>query len=94
MVWALLQWHIKLCQLVTQIYRSLNILDGVFKCSTEDDYEELLKALADTAFTDEYLIPYSTQSKESTIYECKGYFEYVIHYDDEDEEEEEYEDEE
>ena len=74
-----------------------NILDGVFECSTEDDYEELLKALADTALTDEYLIPYATQSKEGTIYKCKGSYKYVIHYDDEEEEEyedEEYEDEE
>ena len=41
---------------------------------------------------EKYLAPYVTQSKEGSIYECKGDFEYVIHYDDEDEEE--YEDEE
>ncbi len=66
-----------------------NILDNVYWCDTEDDYEELLKKLADTALNEEYLIPYATQSKEGNIYECKGDFEYVIHWEDEEEEEEE-----
>ena len=65
-----------------------NILENVYECTTQDDYEELLKTLADTALNEEYLTPYVTQAKEGDIYECKGSFKYVIHrYDEEDEEE-------
>ena len=66
-----------------------NILADVYECTTEDDYEELLKTLADTALNEEYLIPYASQSKEGDIYKCNGSFKYVIHHDDEEEDEEE-----
>lgn len=66
-----------------------DILADVYECTTEDDYEELLKTLADTTLNEEYLAPYATQPKEGDIYKCKGSFEYVIHYDDEEEDEEE-----
>ena len=64
------------------------ILASIDECTTEDDYEELLKTLADTTLNEEYLTPYVTQAKEGDIYECKGSFKYVIHrYDEEGEEE-------
>ena len=64
------------------------ILNGVYACDGEDEYEELLKKLADTALVDEYLAPFKNEEKVGTIYECKGDFKYVVnHYDDEEDEE-------
>jgi hypothetical protein len=68
------------------------ILASIDECTTEDDYEELLKTLADTTLNEEYLTPYTTQSKEGDIYKCKGGFKQVIHRHDEEDEEDEEED--
>jgi hypothetical protein len=72
------------------LYRNTDlcdILDDIYACNSEDDYEELLKRLADTALVDEYLAPLSKEATVGTIYDCKGGFKYVIHYDDEEDEE-------
>lgn len=70
------------------------ILYEIKNCTTPDEYEELLKKLADTALNEEFLAPYVTQRKEGSIYTCEGYYTYVRRPEDMvwDEEEEEEED--
>ena len=66
------------------------ILDGVCDCNA-DDYEELLKELADTLLDTDVLEEYDKESKVGSIYDCEGPFKFV---EDEDEDEDEYEEDE
>lgn len=60
------------------------ILEGVFKCYNNDNYEDLLKELADKLLVEDYLIEQNKLDKVGTIYKCEGAFKYV---EDEDEDE-------
>lgn len=75
------------------IPRSRAILDGVYECYNDDDYERLLKRLADTFLDDEDIEKLSEKSKVGSIYNCDGPFEFVD-INEEDEEDDYYEDEE
>ena len=72
------------------------ILDKIVQCMTDDDYEELLKELADKLLNDEYLTEQNKFEKVKTIYDCIGKFKFVEasedddDYEDYEEEEEEY----
>ena len=66
-----------------------SILEKVWDCESEDEYEELLKELGDKVFNEEYLSAYAEQNKEGSIYECDGYFKIITRYDEGDEEDEE-----
>lgn len=61
-----------------------NILDKISICFTEDDYEELLKELADKLLDEKYLAEQDKEGKVESIYKCIGAFEFVEE-DDEDE---------
>lgn len=59
------------------------ILDRVFECKTDDEYEDLLKDLADALLDEKLLRAYDKQTKDGSIYECDGKFEFVDEEDDE-----------
>ncbi len=77
--------------------RLRNILDGIFDCFSDSDYEDLLKRLADASVHDmEDIERYASKPKIGSIYDCDGPFEFREDLGDEeeemweDEEEEEY----
>lgn len=52
------------------------ILDKIKVCYTDDEYEDLLKELADTLFDGEYLAEQNKLEKVFTIYDCEGKFKF------------------
>lgn len=72
------------------------ILEKVWRCKTEEEYEFLLKELADSCLDENLLEAMSIFEKSGSIYECEGRFEFNEYYDDdedewyEDDEEDEY----
>lgn len=65
------------------------ILDDIYNCRTEGDYEDLLKKLADYVFDDDYLSNIQHKPLSDSIYHCNGPFEFVDRsYDDEEDYEE------
>lgn len=62
------------------------ILDTVYDCTTDGDYEDLLKKLADTVLTRKKLDIYNNVAKVGSIYDCDGPYKFV-ELDEEDEEE-------
>ena len=61
------------------------MLENIFVISTESEYEDLLKELADSILDESWL---STQNKqkEGSIYQCNGKFKFVEYgFDDEEE---------
>lgn len=61
------------------------ILENIFVISTDSEYEDLLKELADSVLDESWL---STQNKpkEGSIYQCNGKFKFVEYgFDDEEE---------
>lgn len=76
------------------------ILSGIAGCDTDDDYEQLLKYLADTLLDEDKLQQFAEQPATGSIYKCDGPYK-VEDYDedeyddddyyyDEDEDEEDY----
>lgn len=63
------------------------ILDKVFKCYNNEQYEDLLKELADKLFIEEYLEKENEIEKIGTIYDCEGKFQFVEFEEEEEEEE-------
>lgn len=61
------------------------ILDTVYGCYSNSEYEDLLQELTDELFNEEYLVEQNKLEKVGTIYECDGKFEFV-ELNDEDEE--------
>lgn len=61
------------------------ILDKVFNAKNDDDYEQLLKELADKFLTEEFLEINNNIEKVGTIYDCAGEYEFKEYYEDEDE---------
>ena len=83
-----------------------DILDEIRHITSEGEYEELLKNLADLVMTEEMLNVLKEQYNNQTIgtiYDCEGDYSYTVQdddeddyyddYEDEDEDEEEYDDE-
>ncbi len=60
------------------------ILDKIVHCFNDEDYEDLLKELADKLLDEEYLAEQDKIEKVETIYNCIGKFKFV-EYDEEDE---------
>lgn len=60
-----------------------NILEYIADCKTNEDYENLLAALADKFLTFEYLYEMNNQDKIGSIYTCKGQFVYKEYEEDE-----------
>jgi len=67
------------------IPRSRSILDGVYECYDDDDYELLLKDLADNFLDDEDIEKLSEKPKVGSIYDCSGPFEFKEYEEDEEE---------
>lgn len=68
-----------------------SILNLIEECKTDDDYERLLKDLADEFLVEDILKEFAQEAKIGSIYECNGPFEFSEY---EEEEEDWYEDEE
>lgn len=60
------------------------ILDSIYNCNNDSEYENILKALADKCLTEEYLSTME-QPKQGSIYDCDGQYEFKEQYDDEEE---------
>lgn len=69
---------------------SRNILNQIDDCFNDDDYEELLKDLADALLDDEDLENLNQQEKQGSIYDCSG--PYHWEWPDEDEDDDEWDD--
>ena len=63
------------------------ILNKITTCYNDDDYEELLKELADEMLNEEYLVEQNEEEKVGTIYNCEGKFKYEEPTDEDDEDE-------
>lgn len=61
------------------------ILDSIYNCNNDSEYENILKALADKCLTEEYLSTME-QPKQGSIYDCEGQYEFKEQYDDDEEE--------
>lgn len=57
------------------------ILDKVFDAKNDDDYEYLLKELADTFLTKELLNANNNIEKVGTIYHCDGKYQFIEEYE-------------
>lgn len=53
-----------------------SILRRIYNCETGDDYEEILKDLADTLLDEEYLAEQDKIEKCGSVYECDGIFKF------------------
>lgn len=62
----------------------------IVKCYSDDDYEELLKELADKLLDEAYLAEQNKLEKVGTIYDCDGKFKYEEKHEDEEDEEDWY----
>ena len=67
------------------------ILDSIYGCSSDDEYEGILKALADKCLSEEYLETIKDEPKQGTIYDCDGPFEFKEDNGEDDEEYDMYE---
>jgi hypothetical protein len=56
------------------IQRSAGILDRIGDCYNDDDYEDLLKDLADTILHKAFLAKLDEREREGSIYNCEGPF--------------------
>lgn len=59
------------------------ILNKITTCYTNEDYEDLLKELADELLNEAYLVEQNKEEKVGTIYDCDGKFKYEEPEDDE-----------
>lgn len=59
------------------------ILKRIAVCYADDDYEDLLKELADELLNEEYLAKQAKIEKHKTIYNCNGKFKYEEYYEEE-----------
>lgn len=59
------------------------ILDKVYKCYSDSDYEDLLQELTDKLFNEEYLAEQNKIKKDGTIYDCDGKFKFEEYGEDE-----------
>ena len=66
-----------------------HILEAIYGCYSDRDYEKLLKYLANLLLDAEYLEEQDEVEKVDTIYRCDGRFKF-IKYKDNDEEDEDY----
>lgn len=64
--------------------KASRILHGISRCFNDDQYEELLKDLADSLLDEEYLAEQNEIEKVGSVYKYSGPFRFMEHYDDED----------
>lgn len=83
-------WLNDLSSYANWLYQNIavnEILERVWNCKDDGEYEDLLAALANYCLTDELLDVLAEKPKVGSIYECDGPFAFDISEDDEDEEE-------
>lgn len=61
-----------------------DILDRIFKATADDDYEDILKDLADRLFDLEYLEAQDKLEKAGSVYKCEGAYRFVDYDEEED----------
>ena len=66
-----------------------DILKNIYYMVDENDYESLLKELADTFLDKDFLAQAAKAEKQGSIYDCEGPFEFS-EFDDEDDEDDNY----
>jgi len=84
-------WANDLSSYANWIYKYIpeagGILEGIFECRNDSDYEDLLYDLCEVTQTEEFLGELEKEPKVGTIYNCNGPFKFVENYgDDEDDE--------
>lgn len=79
-------WLDKYCKPASQI------LDSIYNCSNDDEYENILKALADKCLDEKYLSTMEEKPKQGSIYDCEGQYEFS-EYNEEDDYDYDYNDE-
>lgn len=57
---------------------TITILDRISTARTEDDYEEILWALANHLYDEGYLKSVENLPAEGTIYKCKGPYRFIL----------------
>ena len=60
-----------------------DILDRVVHCMTDEEYEDLLKDLADKLLNEEYLAEFREVKKVESVYDCIGKFKFNEYQEDE-----------
>ncbi len=77
---ALKGWENDLSSYANWIYRYnpsyRNLLDQVFECYTDDDYESLLWDISKKTFQPEFLEALAAKDVAGSIYDCKGPYEF------------------
>ena len=66
-------------------YAPAAMLEGVWDCRLDSDYEELLADLADSLLDEDFLKAMEKREKTGSIYRCEGPFHFEERYDDEEE---------
>lgn len=66
-----------------------DILDQIFECNSDQDYEDLLWKISKKTFRPDFLSLLSHKDKQGSIYECEGPFEFREYEDDDSEYDEE-----
>lgn len=61
-----------------------DILDKVYDCFTDSDYEDLLKELADKMLDPELLRKMDTRTKVGSVYKCEGPYVFEEYTEDDD----------
>lgn len=82
-------WCNDLSSYANWLYQNIavnEILERVWNCKDDGEYEDLLAALANYCLTDELLDVLAEKPKAGSIYECDGPFAFDISKEDEDEE--------
>ncbi|MDO4527689.1 MAG: hypothetical protein Q4C03_02750 [bacterium] len=62
------------------------ILDRVWDCRNEAEYENILKDLIDLTNTEEFLERYVSKEKQGSVYDCEGDYVFEEYSEDDDEE--------
>lgn len=60
------------------------ILDRIFECSSDAEYENILKDLVDLTNTEEFLQPYTLKENQGSIYTCEGDYKFEEYTEDDD----------
>lgn len=60
-----------------------DILDRIVHCMTDEEYEDLLKDLADKLLNEEYLAEFREVKKVESVYDCIGKFKFNEYQEDE-----------
>lgn len=73
-------WANDLSSYANWIYKNIpetqELLESIYQDQEDDEYEELLKDLADMTLNDSFLAPLADKTKTGSIYNCDGPFKF------------------